>query len=202
MCFDIQSQEVKPDSNLKSYYGIKAGLNITNTTQNDSSSKINYGYQLGGTITIPMSKRFSFQPEMTIQSSAFSDQYVNIYSNGSRTEKVKFRETVLQFPLNFQFSISKVVNINFGPVFGYLLKNKKTFEETDIIDGITRIYKSTENYTSNSKKFKKGIDFGLNCNITKKINAGLGYTIFIYQYQSIKNLDNSVADFSLGYSFR
>lgn len=198
-CF---SQEIEKGKNNKPFFGIKAGVNIINSKINEKDSKIFFGYQIGTTLNIPMSDKFSFQPELAIQSISNGYYYKNEYSNGYLIEDITYRYLFINIPLDFKYAISKKVNIDFGPNIAYLLSNKKkaTYEEN--LDGNFYSSSSVKNVTSASKKVNFGANLGVNYNFNDKVYTGLRYTLFISSYQNIRDtMSNSVFALSVGYNF-
>ncbi len=196
-----QSQEVKT-KNLKSFFGVKAGFNFLKSS-NDGNSTINFGYQIGSTYEIPISSKFSFQPELLLQSIGGTKTFFNQYSNGTINEEVVNRNSYLQLPLLFKFKFSNKFNIDFGPNAAFIISAKKTSTSTYNLNGENITIVETTKGTKNFKKVNFGLNLGANYFISEKLYTGFRYTIFVASYQTLENsLNNSVFAFSLGYNFK
>ena len=201
--FNSLGQESKLATRKKSYFGLKAGINVINSSHYNDGSHLNYGYQIGVTYTIPLSSKFSFQPELLFQSIGYANKYVDIYSNGSTTEENKVRNTYLQFPLNFKYAISKKIDFDFGPNISVILNSKETNYDEFNYNGTINSYQGTTNNTSNIKKIGLGMNLGTNYTIVPNLYTGFRYTLMIGSYQTLKStMDNSIFALSVGYNFR
>jgi Outer membrane protein beta-barrel domain len=205
VCFSIPfygQEKALSEAKLKTVFGVKAGVNLINTKTDDGNSNIGIGYQVGATLNIPISSKFSFQPELMLQVVNSKYEYYNVYSNGNVREEVKNKNTFLQLPLNFNYAISRKVAIELGPNIGYIVGYKQTVERTTNLDGIIMV--SERNSTEiDGNKIIFGANLGANYNITDAIYTGLRYTLFISEYQTADStLSNSLFSLSLGYNFK
>lgn len=202
LCFSIPfyGQETPLEKKSNVVFGVKAGINALQTKIYESS-KIGIGFQVGATLDIPISTKFSFQPELLFQVVNSKYDYNNVYSNGSILDEVQNKNAFLLVPLNFKYAISKKVGIELGPNIGYLVGPKQTIKTTYNFDGlISSSERSTTEYNGN--KFTLGANLGVNYNISNQLYAGLRYTLFISQYQTADDtLNNSVFSLSMGYKF-
>lgn len=196
-------QDVKQVNKNKPFFGVKTGFNIIKSSNYEGGSHLNYGYQIGTTFTIPISSKFSFQPELLIQSIGYANKYVSVYSNGTISDEITVRNTYLQFPLNFKYEISNKFNIELGPNISLLLNSKKMTHSEYVLDGTSSTFDNSYDNTANYKKVGFGINLGTNYIIVPNVYAGLRYTLLIASYQTIKStMDNSIFAFSIGYNFR
>lgn len=205
-CTTLFAQEEKTDVKSKSYFGLKAGFNIIKLTEHDDKS-FSFGFQVGSTLTIPMSKRFSFQPEILLQTASGESKYVNTFSNGTIEQESKTKIALLLFPLNFKYTISKKVDIDLGPTIGLVLDRNEKIIETQNIDGVITVYEFTPQANPYIKNRETTValaaNLGTNYNFTEKVYLGFRYSLFISEFQNIDNtLDNSLFAFSLGYNFK
>ncbi len=197
------AQEDQPKS--KSFFGVKAGVNFMHSPKDNYNDKSNtsVGYQFGATYTVPISKRFSFQPEITLLHVSSKYTYINDEINFSEVENSKLVVNYLSLPLDFKFRVSKKVNIDFGPNINFLLKAKKEVDVTFNDNSTVSYYSETRDVTSGSKKTTFGLNLGTDYNINEKIYANFRYMLFINQFQTLDStLSNSVFSFSLGYNFK
>lgn len=190
----------------KSYFGVRAGLNFVKESNNENrSSDLGVGYQVGGLVNLPLGKsNFSFQPEVLYMKLNSNETDVEKgYSNVHVTRLSESSTNFLMFPLNFRYSIKDKVGIELGPSVGYRFSGKRTETETyyEYATGNTSSY-SYENKTSNVKNIAALLNFGVDYNITKKVNIGFKYNFAFGRIDEGENLmDNSVFSFNLGYNF-
>jgi len=204
VCFSITFYGQETPSKIKSkvVFGLRAGVNLINTKTSQGDSNNGIGFQVGGTLNVPMSTKFSFQPELLLQVVNSKYEYFNVFSNGTWLEEVKNKNTFLQLPLNFKYNISKKVDIELGPSIGYLVGYKKTVTSTFDLDGVVTTYERSSTETSGNKIIFSA-NLGTNYNITDAIYTGLRYTLFISEYQTADDtLNNSLFSLSLGYNFK
>lgn len=205
--FKVHAQEVKSEKKSKSiFFGVKAGVNAVKTNEN-KDNPLSFGYQIGTTLNIPISKRFSFQPEILYQQINTNQKTVIEYFNGTRTKEVTTKNSLLLVPLNFQYAISKKVNIDLGPTVGYAINVEKTDKVIENINGVETIYNFDPNYNfgykSKSNKIALGFNLGTNYNFTETIYAGFRYTLFISDFQTLDStIENSLFALSMGYNFK
>ncbi len=198
----MYSQEENTVAKLKPFFGLKAGVNVHPQKDPDGDMHYSFGYQAGSTLNIPMSSKFSFQPELLIQFIASEYDFVSVYSNGTESGESKTKSFYLNVPLNFKYGISKKVNIELGPNVTYLLSGKQKVKRTANFDGITSIDEFNYNSNSSSKKLGFGVNLGTGYAINDQLYVGFRYTLFISEYQSADDtLSNSVFALSVGYNF-
>lgn len=196
-------EEVKHERKLKPFFGVKAGFNFLNTKDYDGDSRFSFGYQLGTILNVPISSKFSFQPELFYQAINIKSDYTSVYSNGTVSSESKYKNSYLQLPLLFKYAISKKIDVELGPNVSYLLSGKKTVETTSVLDGVTTTSERTDTYTSTTSRIGFGVNLGTNYSINDQLYAGFRYTLFINEFQTLDStLDNSVFAFSLGYNFK
>lgn len=203
-CTTLFAQEEKTDVKAKSYFGLKAGFNAIKLSEHEDKS-LSFGFQFGGTYTIPMSERFSFQPEVLLQTTNYSAKSSEFFFQGSRVKERSTESVLLLFPLNFKYSISKKVDVDLGPTIGYIVSRDRTETITEDVDGFVQVF----NFDPDSDPYAKGtklalaVNLGTNYNFTEKVYLGFRYSLFIGSYQNIDStIDNSLFAFSLGYNFK
>lgn len=200
-------QDAKIDSKSKVRFGVYAGANrFTNSSSSNTYGNeeftADYGYQIGGTINIPMSEHFSFQPELAFQRLGSSIKHSNVFSNGSSVEKTIFVSNYLQIPLNFKYSFSNKINMDFGPNFGFLINSKK-------IDSFAINYSDGSSFdneytTENTgRKVLYGLNLGLNYNLNDYFYINIRDTFFAGEFSKLSDtFRNSVFCLNLGYQFK
>ncbi len=199
----LYGQEEKTVVKQKSFFGLKVGVNAHPTKDTDGDTHYSFGYQIGSTLNVSITSKFSFQPELLLQFIGTKYDYSNSYSNGTVTEESKTKSFYLNLPLNFKYAVAKKVSIELGPNVSYLLSGKEKVTRTSNLDGITYVDEDNYNSDSNSKKLGFGVNLGTEYNINDQLYTGLRYTLFISEYQSADDtLSNSVFALSVGYNFK
>ncbi|WP_428229982.1 porin family protein [Flavobacterium sp.] len=147
-----QTQKVK--------LGVKAGLNISNLTFDDSelNSSNKTGFTAGIMVEVPLAKKFSIQPELLYSQqgtkTSFSDQDVT-NSNYKSTIDLNY----LNIPVMLKYFVVKGLSVQAGPQIGILLKANNKYQDNFLG------YENQE--TFNLKDYSAGID--------TSVNLGLGY---------------------------
>lgn len=202
--FAQEKEEIKKSS----YFGVRAGLNfLKGSTYENHSSDLGVGYQIGGLVNLPLgNSNFSFQPEILYMKVNSKETVVDLgYSNVKISRLNEFSSNILLFPLNFRYLIKNKIGIEIGPSVGYRFSGKKTNTETyyEYATGITSSYPyNNNNKTSDVKNIAALLNFGVDYNITKKINIGFKYNFALGGFEnSDKVMENSVFSFNLGYNF-
>lgn len=161
--------------------------------------------QFGLNLNVPISKTFSFQPEIAFQRIGYSFRglpyFINLFDPvDSSFESISY-SNYLQLPLNFKLSLFEKMNLEFGFHLGSLLnskiKNIETFRDNNgLLITTERIYEDT------GRKFIYGTNFGLNYNINKNIYINLRNTMIIVEGATlIQTFNNSVLALNGGYRF-
>lgn len=146
--------------NEKVKLGVKAGLNISSLTFDESelSSSSKTGFTAGLMVEIPVAKNFSLQPELLYSQqgtkTSFFDQDVT-NSNFKGTIELNY----LNIPLMLKYYVIKGLSLQTGPQIGLLLKANSKYQDNFLG------YENQESF--NLKKYSSGID--------TSINFGLGY---------------------------
>ena len=203
--FNFYCQDSNINSNKKTFFGFKAGFNYFKQSSNENSNSAKYnggfGYQLGTTLNIPMSKHSTFVPELLFQRISTGYEYLNQYSNGKTLEEVKYKINIFFIPLNFKFDIINNVDLEFGPSVGLTLSNSKEISYTTELNGIVKNSKYEEDIKGGFYVF--GFNLGTNYNLNKNIYAGLRYSILFNSYSNGSSvLKSGLFAISAGYNFK
>jgi hypothetical protein len=170
---NVNAQEIK--------FGAKAGINIANINgDNTSSLEPVAAFNFGLVTEIPISQKFSFQPEIMFSGQGYSFE-------GSDGNIVAL--SYLNVPLMAKYYIVKGLSLEAGPQIGYLL--------------------SAKNESTNVKDTFKKVDFAANLGIGYKLENGLNFGArYNFGLTNINNLEgsssknkNSVFQLSIGYFF-
>jgi len=167
---NVNAQEIK--------FGAKAGFNLAsisgdNTKDVDAVTSFNFGVLS----EIPLSDKFSFQPELMYsgQGYSFKDHTVAL--------------SYLNIPLMGKYYVTKGLSIEAGPQLGFLLSAKN--ESIDVKDSFTT--------------FDFGLNFGLGYKFKNGLNFGARYNLGLTDINNIDSSSaknkNGVFQFSVGYFF-
>ncbi len=173
--------------------GAKAGVNIADITGDDIDSfNGRTSFHVGAVVEVPVSDKFSFQPEL-MYSSQGSD-----YSEGDDYDG-SVKVDYLNIPLIAKFYIAEGFSIEAGPQLGLLLSAKDEYDWAG------------DTGEDDWKDYLKGIDFGVNLGLGYKLESGLNFGARYNLGLSDTNDDidllgdstykNSVIQFSVGYFF-
>ncbi|WP_343587301.1 porin family protein [Flavobacterium sp.] len=162
----------------KIQFGAKAGLNFS-TVSGDDTNGIDYvtSFNFGVLSEIPISEKFSFQPEIM-----YSGQG---YSFGDDTVALNY----LNIPLMGKYYITKGLSIEAGPQVGFLLSAKN--ESTNVKDSF------------NTVDF--GVNFGVGYKLDNGLNFGVRYNLGLTDINNVEGSSsknkNAAFQVSVGYFF-
>lgn len=167
---NVNAQEIK--------FGAKGGLNFAsisgdNTKGIDAVTSFNFGVLS----EIPISDKFSFQPELMYsgQGYSFNDNTIAL--------------SYLNIPLMGKYYLTKGLSIEAGPQIGFLLSAKN--EKTDVKDSFNT--------------FDFGVNFGLGYKLDNGLNFGARYNLGLTDINNLENSSsknkNGVFQLSVGYFF-
>ncbi|MDW8850084.1 porin family protein [Flavobacterium sp. MMLR14_040] len=167
---NVNAQEIK--------FGVKGGLNFA-TISGDNTEGIDVvtSFNFGVVSEIPLSDKFSFQPELMYsgQGYSFNDNTVAL--------------SYLNVPLMGKYYVTKGLSLEAGPQIGFLLAAKN--EKTDVKDSF------------NTVDF--GVNFGLGYKLENGLNFGVRYNLGLTDINNVDNSSfknkNGVFQVSVGYFF-
>lgn len=159
-------------------FGAKGGLNLASISGNNSGDFESVtSFNFGIMSEIPISERFSFQPELM-----YSGQGYSIDNN---TVELNY----LNMPLIGKYYVTKGLSLEAGPQIGLLLSAKN--ENTDIKDSLNSI--------------DLGVNFGIGYKLDNGINFGLRYNLGLSDINDLDGFtdknQNGVFQLSVGYYF-
>ncbi|PQA93103.1 hypothetical protein B0A69_13175 [Chryseobacterium shigense] len=197
-------------------FGVKGGMNISSLTDGSEEGYSNYerkakiGFNAGVFANIPVSGKFSIQPELLynglgskIESSIFFD-IPAARMNGKETLSLSY----LSIPLMLQYNLLPDLYVEAGPEFGFLLggRSKNEMTQTNNLDGSS----STRSYSGKIamymfNKFNFGIGLGAgyyftqNLAVTARFTAGITE---VYKLNSGDTVRNNSLQMGLAYKFK
>ena len=164
---NVNAQEIK--------FGAKAGLNFS-TVNGDNTNSVDYvtSYHVGVVSEIPISEKFSFQPEVM-----FSGQGYSFEGSDGNIVALNY----LNVPLMGKYYVTKGFSVEAGPQIGFLLSAKN--------EGV----KVTNSFTT----FDFGANFGLGYKLENGLNFSARYNLGITKVDTDNR--NGVFQVSVGYFF-
>ena len=159
-------------------FGIKGGLNFANISgDNTKNFDAVTSFNFGVLSEIPISDKFSFQPELL-----YSGQG---YSFNDNTVALGY----LNVPLMGKYYVTKGFSVEAGPQIGYLLSAKN--ESINVKDSF--------------KSVDFGVNFGLGYKLDNGLNFGARYNMGVSNINKVDNSSNKntngVLQLSVGYFF-
>ncbi|WP_340065838.1 porin family protein [Ascidiimonas aurantiaca] len=159
--------------------GVKAGINFATVTGDNTSDieSITEFQSFGFVAEIPLSEKFSFQPEFmySVQGFDTNDDLVSL--------------KYLNIPLMGKYYVAKGLSMEAGPQLGYLLSAKQ--EDNDVDDNFNRI--------------DFGVNFGLGYKLENGLNFGARYNLGLSNINDIDELNdknrNGVFQVYVGFFF-
>jgi len=195
-------------------FGIKAGGNSAYYSQQSfgaNSQKI--GFHAGVFANIPISKQFSFQPEVLYNQMGARDVAYSTESTiGSTTIKTKGQDKLtmnyISVPLMVQMRPTDKFYIEAGPEFSYFINGKNKGESTvsSTTGGVTTTKTETHSEDVNKdyiNKFNFGLGLGLGYDITSNIGINARYVNSLTKIdKSRPAAENNNRVFQLGVNYK
>jgi hypothetical protein len=129
--FTMQSQ-IANDTKENFYFGVKAGLNISNiydTKSEDFAAEYKAGFVGGAFFTIPIGNFLGFQPEVLYAQKGYNasgqTEGNNFYSYSRTT-------THIDIPLMLQIKPFSIFSFVVGPQYSYMISKKEVFKSGSI----------------------------------------------------------------------
>lgn len=155
-------------------FGAKAGLNFATITNDpEDELDITSDVAFGLLAEIPISEKFSFQPELMYSgqgSSAVILSYINV-------------------PLTGKYYIAKGLSIEVGPQIGFLLSAENEDTDTDV----KNLFKTLD----------VGLNFGIGYKLNNGLFFNTRYNLGITNISDVEGIttENRFVQFTIGYFF-
>ncbi|UOB18751.1 porin family protein [Abyssalbus ytuae] len=179
--------------------GAKGGVNIANFTGNDfGEADSRTSFNVGLLMEIPLSERFSLQPEVLYSGQGFDIQSIDEDNFLDNDENIEYQLDYLQVPVLAKVYLVDGLSIEAGPTFSFKVNEEIDYEpnnddgDIDIDDDVSAV---------------KDFDFGLAAGASYKF----GTSFFVsgrYNYGFTKIFEDSDADvrnsvwqFGIGFMF-
>ncbi|MBP2619176.1 porin family protein [Chryseobacterium jejuense] len=195
-------------------FGIKAGGNSAYFSEQKfgmNSQKL--GFHAGAFVNIPISKQFSFQPEVLYNQMGARDvAYSTETTTGATTVKTKGESKVtmnyISVPLMVQMRPTDKFYIEAGPEFSYFINGKTKGEATvaSTTGGVTTTTSSSQSDDLNKdaiNRFNFGLGLGLGYDITNNIGISARYTNSLTKIEKSRPAaENNNRVFQLGLNYK
>lgn len=185
-----QSQEVR--------LGIKGGYNMATLTGDgvdDASSRSSF--HIGGLVEVPVSERFSIQPEVLYSSQGA--EYTGTLT-GVDDSKITAKLDYIQVPIMAKFYAAEGFAIEAGPQIGFVAKSTAEFEST-----VGDVTVTGEEDMEDIKSTDIGIGVGASYRIPAGLFFGARYNFGLTDINDNPDnngkINNGVFQLSIGYSF-
>jgi hypothetical protein len=130
----VFAQEKAKSSSSPIAFGLKAGLNISTISSDDSKSKA--GFYGGAFANIPVASSFSVQPEVL---------YNGLGAKYEGNSDLKINLSYISVPVMFQYKATPEFYLEAGPQFSFLIDSKLKYQSN----------------STDAKDLVKGFDFGV-----------------------------------------
>ena len=176
-------------------FGAKAGVNLAAINGDETDDfDMRTSFHVGAVVEIPISDKFSVQPELLYSSQGAESEL----SEYEITGKLKFKLDYLNIPIMMKYYVIEGLSLEAGPQIGILLDANAEIEVGD------------ESEEQDMKDEMKGIDFGLNAGVGYQLENGLNFSArYNFGLANINDteeaddfkLHNGVIQFSVGFFF-
>ncbi|HIB36971.1 porin family protein [Mesonia sp.] len=129
--FAIIGAKAQADSDLVQI-GVKGGVNFANLTGDDiGDTKTRTSFNAGFVAEIPISERFSIQPEVLYSGQGFDIEEIDQNNEFDTDDNVEAQLDYIQIPLLAKIYLVKGLNIQAGPQIGFLINEEIDYQPTD-----------------------------------------------------------------------
>ena len=147
-------------------YGVKAGINFATVTGDfTEEAESRTGLHVGGFVEVPISERFSFQPELLYSMQGAKASVSETFEGIMLSQDVTRKQDYLNIPLMVKYYLIENLSIEAGPQVGFLLSAKGEVESSFNGESITEDIDFKDEASS--------IDFGFNLGAAYQLDMGL-----------------------------
>lgn len=180
-------------------FGVKGGVNLANFTGDDVDMESMTSFNLGLFMEIPISERFSFQPEVLYSGQGSTivkrdqDNFLDFGDN------VEYKLNYIQVPLMAKLYIVKGLYAEAGPQFGFKVNEEIDYKPAES-GGNEEVDLGVKNFDTNVA-LGAGYKFNNGFSVSARYTHGL--TNIFKDNTVFENVDakNSVWQFGVGFSF-
>ena len=185
-------------------FGVKAGLNLANTTADGASMKVGGNFGVFGDFKV--SDKFSVQPEILYSMQGAKASTTASAGSFTITDERTQSLGYINIPVMGKFSVTNDLSLQVGPQIGFLMTVKEEVVQTSNNQSIfaNQTFSSTDKTGYNSVDF--GLNFGVGYNITEKFMVDLRYNLGLSEIEKnvpsgVTASKNRVVSVNFGYSF-
>ncbi len=165
--------------------GVKGGVNFAKLQGDDiEDADGRTGFHLGAIVEIPISEKFSIQPEVMYSQQGLQSESTENGVDFESTLKLDY----INVPVMAKYFVTDAFSVEVGPQFGFRAKAEQEFEVTNNDGGVDFDFDSTTNIEDEIAAF----DLGAAAGIGYELNSGL---FFQARYIiGLSNVDDSDED--------
>ncbi|SDX41512.1 porin family protein [Aequorivita viscosa] len=180
-------------------FGVKAGLNLASIGGDDAGdAKTRSSFHIGGLVEIPVSEKFSVQPEL-LYSSQGAKGSEELLGEGVIVES-KIKSDYINIPIMAKYYLIQGLSIEAGPQFGFLVSAKAEFE----LKGPGVLETASMDVKDLFNTFDLGVGLGTSYTLDMGVFFGARYNLGLSNINKdsgdTKN-QNNVFQISAGYTF-
>lgn len=193
LTLSTQAQEIR--------MGAKAGLNLATIGGDDTGdAKSRTSFHIGGLVEIPISEKFSVQPELLYSSQGATAKDSETFLGQTISFESKLKLDYINIPIMAKYYVIEGLAIEAGPQVGFLVSAKGEIEVTGGGEA--------ESEKEDIKEFYNTLDFGVGLGASYRLDMGvffgvrynLGLANINKDSGNFKN-QNNVFQISAGYTF-
>ena len=196
---NVQSQEVT--------FGVKAGVNFANLSvdSDGASPQSRTGFHIGGLVEIPVSEKFSVQPELlySAQGAKSKESVVDDFY-GNYTAETTLKMDYISLPVMAKYYVANGLALEAGPQFNFLVSAKGEYEVK--MNGMSQ--SGEIDMKEQLKKFDIGLGFGASYTLDMGLLIGARYNLGLTDANDAEvepdapnEIKNKVFQISVGYMF-
>jgi hypothetical protein len=157
------------------HYGISLGANLTHIQGNGIERTYNPGFFGGAFARVPLDKKWDIEPEILYNycNSKKANNFINYYNvNGYPQAQQQIRLSYLSVPLLVGYKVNKLLKLNAGPQYSFLV-----YDDEDLI------------ISNKADAFKRN-DFGIVAGGEVNLSIVRFFADYTYGLFNINDIDN------------
>jgi len=201
LTFTIFSVTGQADSNSIDF-GAKAGVNFANIGGDDVETDSRTSFNLGLVLEVPISERFSFQPEVLYSGQGFDIREIDQDNAFDTDDNIEYQLDYVQVPLLLKAYVIKGLSVEAGPQFGFKINEEIDFQPTSD-EGDVEIDDDNSNVKDFDTSIALGTSYKLDSGFFVSARYTFGLTNILEDEAFIQNIDakNNVWQFGVGFMF-
>lgn len=188
-------------------FGIKAGVNFANLSvdSDDADPQSRTGFHVGGLVEIPVSEKFSVQPELlySAQGAKSKETFVDDFY-GNYTAETTLKLDYISLPVMAKYYVANGLALEAGPQFNFLVAAKGEYEVK--MNGMSQ--SGEIDMKDQVKKIDIGLGFGGSYTFDMGLLIGARYNLGLTDANDAEvepdapnKIKNKVFQLSVGYQF-